>query len=276
VAVKYYSSPKGVTGWQQNEKMLLLSNKKLYLLTETQSAMAKKSYLIILIVIIILSNLYSFGQNANEAVVPPITGKFPTDKKYRKPAFENGYLITVLDKRSQNFRLNFDLDAGQPQFINEKGDTLYVDKHLAKYVRINELMYFHDFSDNEYYEILNNSPIKLAIQRKWRLARYQPVVVQQAKDAGIIVGGTQNTRSNTVYSPVFSKMVRNENTIFKRDSSYFFIDNRNNVHKVNERNLLKIFEKDKSRVNDYLQKESIDFKKEEDLKKVLQFAISNH
>ncbi len=239
--------------------------------------MAKNSSpIILLFAIISLSNLYSFGQNPNEAIVPPITGKFPTEKKYRKPAFENGYLITVLEKRSQTLRLNFDLDAGLPQFINEKGDTLYVDKHLAKFVRINELIYFHDFSDNEHYEIvLNSSPVKLGIQRKWKLARYEPVVMQQAKEAGIIVSGLQNTRYNTVYSPIFSKMVRNENTIFKRDSSYFFIDKRDKVYKANERNLLKLFEKDKNRVNDYLQKESIDFKKEEDLIKLLQFALSN-
>ena len=230
---------------------------------------------IVTVVVGLLITVHSFCQKPREVTIRPgqtASSAFPIKDKYRYPNFHDGFLITPEGKKSQPLKLNFNVFSGLPQFINEKGDTLFLDEHIAKYVQIKETTYLHNSSKDYYELILNTVPIRLAIEREWRIARVE-TVYDGSRGGKESISFSRDTQ-NAVYSPTLGRMVRNENTVFERDSSYFFIDAKEKIYKANESNLLRLFADHKKQINDRLSQESIDFKKEEELKKLFQFCLS--
>lgn len=219
--------------------------------------------------------MQSFSQETKEVTIRPgqnAAEAFPIKDKYRFPDFQDGFLITPEGKKSQPLKLNFNIFSGLPQFIDKKGDTLFIDEYVAKYVQIKTTTYLHNSTRNYYELILNTEPIKLAIDREWRIARIE--TLYQDPRSGQETKSLSRDSKNAIYSPKLGRMVQNENTVFKRDSSYFFIDGRGKDYKANESNLMRLFPDHKKQIDERVRQDSIDFKKEEDLRKLLLFCLS--
>ncbi len=229
---------------------------------------------IILCLLFIFSMLhYSIGQRKNEVVVKPgnsVAKSIPIRGRYNHDEFKDGYLITEQNKRSKNLKLNFELLTGEPQFIDEKGDTLFLDKHIARQVLIEKTRYLN--TTKGYYELISNHPdFKLAVQRGWSIARYETEFTNG-------IGGKEKNSArdarNAIYSPKFGQMIRNEDTVYERDSSYFFIDAKEKIYKASKSNLVRLFPRHEDKIKNYLDQQTINFKKEEDLIKLSGFCIS--
>ncbi len=213
-----------------------------------------------------------FSQRIREVSVGPLQDAqkvFKPNDRYRFQDFKEGYLITPAGKRSQSFKLNFNLFSGLPQFIDKKGDTLFLDDQIARYVHMKETTYLNGFSKHYYEIILNAMPVKLAIQREWRLARVETEFTDRSGEKAINIS---RDGKNQIYSPSLGRMVRNENKVYQRDSTYFFVDKNERIYKANENNFTRLFTDHKKKIENYLKEESIDFKKEEDLTKIFGFV----
>jgi|JI102314A2RNA_FD_contig_31_1626377_length_889_multi_3_in_0_out_0_1 hypothetical protein len=219
---------------------------------------------------LILGMILSFGvlaqPNSESVSIGPgldPSKVFPLAAKYRLPEFTTGHLITFDGKRSQNLTLNFNLFSEAPQFLDKNGDTLFLDTNLAEFIHLGTVDYFYD--KDHYYEIIKNTePIKLAIRRRWRVARIvsNNSVGERVGDAQV---NTQERRGALVFSPALGKMVRNENTIYEVDLTYFLIDKNKAVHKANKASFLRLQKTNKAELESFLSSEKIDFNKEADL-----------
>jgi hypothetical protein len=215
----------------------------------------------------------SFGQGPREVTIKP--GKdpaksFPVKDKFRFTAFQDGYLITPQGKKSQPLLLNFNIFSGLPQFIDKKGDTLFLDKDLAQYVQIGSTQYVNHFTKDYYEIVLNSTPVKLAIEREWKISRVETVYMDHGRETTSLT----RDKSNMIYSPTLSRMVRNENTVYEMDSSYFLVDAKGKVFKASESNAKRLFPHDKKQIEDFLRQEPVNFRKEQDLLRLVQFCNS--
>ncbi len=227
-------------------------------------------------IFILVANIFItthlFSQQVREVSVGPLQDAqkvFKPNDRYRFQDFKEGYLITPAEKRSQALKLNFNLFSGLPQFIDKKGDTLFLDDEIARYVQMKETTYLNGFSKHYYEVILNAMPVRLAIQREWRLTRVETEFTDRSGAKAINIS---RDGKNQIYSPSLGRMVRNENKVYQRDSTYFFVDKNERIYKANENNFTRLFSVHKKQIEGYLKKESIDFKKEEDLIKIFAFV----
>jgi hypothetical protein len=215
----------------------------------------------------------ALGQKENEVVVGP--GKkpskvFPAEKLYRLPEFQNGYVVTYDGKRSQQLKLNFDLLEGLPLFINEKSDTLFLDEHLAEYVQFGGITYFHETGRN-YYELISHAGgVKLGIVKGWRIARIQKLTQEHRVGSGVVDTGRDG--ANLIYSPDLQRMVRNENTVYERDSSFYFVKPKSGIYKATRKGIVRLFTNQKSKIEDYIDQKSISFDNRQALIELLQFC----
>lgn len=229
---------------------------------------------IFILVASIFITTHLFSQSIKEVSVGPLQDAqkvFKPNDRYRFQNFKDGYLITPTGKRSQALTLNFNLFSGLPQFIDKKGDTLFLDDQIARYVQMKETTYLNGFSKHYYEIILNAIPVRLAIQREWRLIRVETEFVDRSGAKAINIS---RDGKNQVYSPSLGRMVRNENKVYQRDSTYFFIDKNERIYKANENNFARLFSVHKKQIESYIKQESIDFKKEGDIAKVFAFVSS--
>jgi hypothetical protein len=198
---------------------------------------------------------------------------FPYRDKYMFSEFQSGFLITREGKRSKPLLLNYNVFSGVPQFIGEKGDTLFLDDHVASYVQIKDITFIHEFPKGYYEFVLKTSPVRLAVQRTWKRDRVEPGFDGEGRGAGIEKNVSVVRTQNTIYSKRLGRHVRNETVIFRRDSSYFFVDSKDRIYPSGESNLLKLFEAGRPQIKEWLKQADIDFDNEEDLRKVFEFCI---
>jgi hypothetical protein len=231
--------------------------------------------LIATVALFLFISVHSLAQKGKEVTMGPDqepSKDFPINDRYRFPDFHNGFVITHEGKRSQPLKLNFNLFSGLPQLIDENGDTLFLDEQVAKYIQIKTTTYQHNSSKGYHELILNTEPVKLGIQRVWKIDRIETMYLDPT--TGHQTKSLTRDAGNTTYSPRLHRQVRNETRIYARDSSYYFIDVKGRDYKANKSNLLRLFSDHKEKIDEHLKQEPIDFKNEEDLKKVLQFCLA--
>jgi hypothetical protein len=231
-----------------------------------------KYYIVTLAALLITSICLS--QKPKEITVGPGENPgevFPIKDKYRFENFVAGYIVTPEGKRTKPMKLNFNLFSELPQFIDEKGDTLFVDGHIVKEIYIGNTKYVHN-SSKEYYEILANSPsVNLAALKFWKINRVETSYEHPV--GGGKTTGVSRTPGSQVYSEIHGRMIRDEYTVYRKDSMYYFINTKGKLFKANEDNLLKLFPDRKQQVIDCIKSNSIDLKNENDLKTLFEKCL---
>ena len=87
--------------------------------------------------------------------------------------------------------------------------------------------------------------------------------------------GSIRTPNKLILGNVGKNLSQNQNILVRKESSYYWLDKYGTVLKANKANLLKLIAPDsKKKIDDYLKTMKTDFANEEDLKKLLQFALS--
>lgn len=246
---------------------------KLYYQMEGQFTVGITKFTVMLLLLSILIPS-AFSQIPREVTVGPGKDKnksFPFRDKYRFSSFQDGYFITKEGRKSQKVKFNFNLVSEKPQFIDSKGDTLFLTKETAQLVKMNDVTYFND-ADTYYEIVLDNSHVKLAIVREWSLRRVETVYNDPRTGASSISLGRSG--HNAIYSPEHSRMIRNENNIYNRDSSYYFIGKKGEVFKASQKNFTRLHKRNKLAIESYIDRNDINFKKEEDLKRLIEFSVN--
>lgn len=208
--------------------------------------------------------LVKAGEDASKVI--------PQKEQLRYPQFLPGRLIYPQNKKSEVLRLNYNQLHGAMQFIDQKGDTLFIaeDSNIFKYVQIGNDLFFHDFRQGYFEMVTREGNINLLSQFRWKIIRKE-VVVDNGYGTSASVGGTEysSRRSGDI-----NNFVQNENTLFGKEWAYFLLGNKEKLYKATKSTFLKLFSDNKQEIQLYLKEQEIDFDKEADLRKLLEFCLS--
>jgi len=193
----------------------------------------------------------------------------PRKEQLRYPEFQDGMCVYPQGKRSGVLKLNYNMLVGAMEFIDPKGDTLFIaeDSNIFRYVQIQRDLYYHDYIQG-YFEILTrDASIKLLSQLNWRIVRKESVV-----NNGY---GNSSSVSNTEYSARRSDintLVQNENSLFTKEQRFFLLGKKDKIYKATKSGFIKVFSEHKKEIRLYFDEEDIDFLNEEDLRRVLEYC----
>ena len=172
-----------------------------------------------------------------------------------KVSFKNG--------TTYNARLNYNLFSAQMQFINRKGDTLELaNENTIKNVLIGRDTFFYD---RQYFRLLAGTHnIKLAVQQRIIVADKQKIGAfgQPGSGAGV------ETVDRVVQ---INKLSLLENTILSKVTKYYLGDTYNQFVPLTRKEIMKMFSLHQNDIKRYLDESLIDFNKQEDLIKVINF-----
>lgn len=205
-------------------------------------------------------NNYQYNLNANRYLgeyrdISEINGVIPFSEKYSFKEFLDGNLIFKSGNKSQVVKMNYHQLYGEMQFLDKKGDTLFVaDNDSIAFVRFEKALYLH-ITGNGYFKIMSgNHYIKLCSQQKLELNK-----------------GYNNPGNITVHGPADYLVISSK--------EYFYLVDKEVKYEANKAGFQKAFPKHKQQIKVYLKKMArqqtpIKFYKEDDLVSLFKFCAS--
>lgn len=197
----------------------------------------------------------------------------PFNARYRYGQFHPGRILYV-NGTTATARLNYNILLGEMQFIDSRGDTLALaDEFLLKQIQIDQPtrqdVYCFDLKRG-YLQLLEDfNGIKLAEKQGLKMAKRE-------KQGGY--GQSTGSSAITTYqfyssgSTSVSKLEGQGDLVLIKAKTYFIVDQNNRSYPANRASILKVFAKQREQVNAYLTSESIDFSREDSLKKLLSYC----
>lgn len=198
------------------------------------------------------------------------TGKsIPLQERYRYADFQAGS-VSYTNGSTSEAKLNYHLFLDEMHFLNPKGDTL----SLADEEHINSIQIG---GDTFYYDHRNGYLEMVAEYPPLKLARKQILAMAGSEKMGAYgqSSGVSSIRNLTSYSAANSRIHKLQpkgDVLLSLDMSYYVIDQNKRSHTATKSGILKAFPKYKKQIERYLKEASIDLKKKEDLKKLIQFC----
>lgn len=182
---------------------------------------------------------------------------------FQYPAFVDG-VVFFKDGRAVKSRLNYNYFNAQIQFIDAKGDTLTLaDENTVKNIVIAKDSFCYD---GGYIQLIQQGAAVTLGKRVYFKD------FEQKKGAYGLSSGTSsaiNATSVVVDSKSFNFNTEYELTLIKNTD--YVIGNKNEFLLADKKNLAKLFPKYKKTIAEYLDNTSINFKREDDLKKLSAF-----
>lgn len=203
----------------------------------------------------------------------------PVSSRYRYDQFRMGRILYV-NGSTGTTRLNYNILLGEMQFIDARGDTLALtDEPVVRLVGIDEIaptggvlrqdMFCYD-QKKGYLELVGDyGGVKLAAKQGLRMAKSE-------KEGGY--GQSTGSGSITTYqfystgTASVNRLDAQGDLLLIKDKNYYIVDQNNRVHPINKATILKVFSKHREQVTAYLERESVDFRKQSDLEKLLKYC----
>ena len=200
------------------------------------------------------------SQSLSEVITP--------EKIYRYPAFLPGKII-FKDGSETTARLNYNFLNGELEFISAEGDTLAIAKQQMLNIRQANMDTTVFYYDEGYLEqVASNSAGKLLMKRQYRVKRREKI---GGYDQPTSTSSIESYGSFTNEGEFNFNLKVRENITLVREPDYYFADRYNTFVRANRKNLLRLFSKQHRQIEDYLKNHPVDFKKEEDLRKLVSF-----
>lgn len=206
------------------------------------------------------------AQSAKMYTVKPgadIRDVIPMTEMFRYPGFVPGAVV-FRNGLSTAGTLNYNILLGEIQFIDPEGDTLSLaNEETIRYVLISRDTFYYD---DGYLKLLRSSGgIKLAEKVLFREYIQKP----GSYDLSSATTAT-NTLSSLLERRSYELNTNQEITLVK--STQYFIGNRfNEFYYADKKNLLKAFSSHRVPIGNYLNKNTIEFNREQDLVKLMKF-----
>lgn len=193
----------------------------------------------------------------------------PFASRYRYNQFRPGRILYV-DGTTAAARLNYNILLGEMQFIDSRGDTLALtDEPVVRLIGVDQDAFCYDRAKG-YLELLADyNGVKLAAKQGLRMAKPE-------KQGGY--GQSSGSSAITTYqfyssgSTSMNRLDGQGDVILIKDKIYFIVDQNNRSYPLNKASVLKVFGKHREQVTAYLASESVDFRQEEALKKLLKYC----
>lgn len=213
----------------------------------------------------------------NAGEVP--TAAIPTEVRFRFPDFRQGN-VYYYNRKSIPALLNYNLLYKEMQFISQGKDTLSLaNEHLLRHISIGDNQFYYDPKHGYVERVADYTSIKLARKQELRL-----IAEGEEGDHSVIDGyleeptaGSGIRQHKRVISTIktanqfYNEKAKHELTLVKGES-YFLIDYNDRIHKASKANIRKLFSEHKKKLNQFIEEHTINFHKEEDLRKLLRFC----
>jgi hypothetical protein len=186
---------------------------------------------------------------------------------YRLPAFSYGN-VTFRDGTKAGGKMNFNIYLGEVQFIDSKGDTLSVaHPETIDSVTIDTLMFYYK---NGYLQVVAaNGLYKLLRKEK---IEFRPIKIGAYGNQS--PGNSIESYGRATTSPYVNNnhLTLNEDIVVIKETSYFLYYKKYREEKANRQGFLAAFPGLKKQTDDFISSQNINFRNEEDLKKLLAFC----
>lgn len=229
-----------------------------------------KSWLLILIFLLYAS--FTFAQNAPKVYRTKngtnVSKNIPYQEQYQFEEFMPGK-VYFRNGRVANSRLNYNFFYGEIEFIDPKKDTLLLnDKDYMDSIAVGSDIFYYLPKQGHVREIKNYGKIKLA--EKQTLA----VLDNERESAFNHYSATSAISNYKTFSNQNGSqwMKPTDKVVFKRKSENFFIDRNQRFYVPSKASLLKLFRDNDKQIIEYIKVENIDFSKQSDLIKLLDFC----
>jgi hypothetical protein len=193
----------------------------------------------------------------------------PIADRYRYDQFRDGKVL-FMNGTSAAARFNYNSLLGEMQFIDARGDTLAVaDDPIVRLVGVGPDLFLYDPAKGYLEAIADYGIVKLGVKRYIKMAKNEK---QGGYDQSSGVSAITNYQFYSSGNTSVNKLAAKGDLVLIKDKSYYIIDQNNRFYPINRANLLKVFGKHREQVSAYLTNESIDFKREDDLRKLLKYC----
>ena len=189
---------------------------------------------------------------------------------YRFPQFMYGK-VYFMNNDSAKGRLNYNMLIGKMQFIDTRGDTLVLsDDNPIRLVAIDTNIFY--CNSEECVELLAGWPsAELAVSHQLKLSDEQKIGAYGLPTSTQTIENKNSFKTNNDY-----RLQLNRDLIFTKETRYYFIDAGKHIIIANKKNLLKLFPKENAMIENYLQKNEVDFKNEIDLKNLMAYLTKSY
>lgn len=190
---------------------------------------------------------------------------------YLYPSFLTGYVV-FRDQAPIEAKLNYNRLFGQMLFLTPKGDTLAMARaEETTLVTVGiDTFYFYDKTFVQKLSHNTNAPnlfvrqsLKyIGAEKKGAYGTYSPVTA---------------VNSNSTFSAdnqITQYLAIDENRLYKTNTEYFLSDAFNNLFPCSKSRFYSIFSRQEKALKAYADANNIDFRKKEDMLKILQYAVS--
>ena len=188
----------------------------------------------------------------------------PRNEIYKYPEFKDG-IVYLKDGTFGNGKLNYNSLLGEMQFIDPKGDTLSLaDEKNISLISINKDTFYYGEGCNEL--IANYGKLKLAAKKILSLSN-------RKKAGGLNQSGSGEIETFTTFSSKqsFKDLTITETLTFSERVIYYFGDHYNHFMIAGKKSLYKMYGEKNTKISEYLDQHKINFRDEDDLKKLCSF-----
>ncbi|MFD2569351.1 hypothetical protein ACFSUS_01820 [Spirosoma soli] len=198
----------------------------------------------------------------------------PLSERYRYDQFREGKVL-YQNGTAAAAQLNYNVLLGEMQFISPNGDTLtLMDDPIVRLIGINgptsqQDLFMYDPAKGYMEIVADNNGLRLGVKQGLKTVKNEKRGgYDQSSGASAITNYQYNATGNTSIAKLDTK----GDLLLIKDKTYFIIDQNNRSYPVNKASVLKVFSKHREQVTAYLENEAIDFRQENDLKKLLKFC----
>lgn len=197
------------------------------------------------------------GQTIQEVLKP--------DVLYRYPQFMPGK-VYILNGNVVEAKLNYNRIIEEVQFIDLRGDTLSLgDESTIRLIAINQDSFYFD---DGYLELIQDYTIvKMALHERIRLADRQKIGAYGQTNTTVSI----ETTGGYLDSYKRYNVVANENLILQWEKHYYLSAKKGHFFIANKKNVLKEFGEYRKTLQDFLDKNDLNYRKEEDIRKLCEF-----
>lgn len=183
---------------------------------------------------------------------------------YRFPLFTTGTYVKN-NNIASSAKLNYNLLTGEMQYLNSKGDTMTIANASEMNVfKIQDVLFYYR---NGYKEVIvDNDSVRLAVETSIKLEYEKVGLYGQSNASQDII--TINSYTNT---NIF-QLTLGEDAVIRKKTTYFLFNKNDPPVIATKKSFLKIFTKNKTAINKYIDDNKINFNKQEDLKSLLTFC----
>lgn len=220
------------------------------------------------VIIFLLFNFVNYltAQKSEIITVKPgtkIADYFPEEERFKYSEFKTGKVV-LKNKKSNSALLNYNLLAGEMQFIQNR-DTLSITNFTGiDYIEIdNDLFY----CDNGFLEVVSGQdPAIMAVKQYVKIVDTRKVGAYGSKNSTSAVETYANFFRSRNY-----EIVVNEELVLSKEKEYYIGNTLNGFVLFRKNYLLKLFPRYKSDINTYINSNQVDFRNKDDLIKLTGF-----